>query len=446
MNITRSSPVRRRIKVKRRIGGRYRPTRRHGRSSMASAKMPLIAVAGVAALLGGFALVGHLSSGPATAFDSTPGGMIIYTAPGNTDGIREMPAELINLLLELGRQNRSVELVQLAADGSAESQTIDLTPRVNGKPDAPKLTVTAEMDQQIMRDIEEKITQEINRAKPTTDGRATYLGLVTYHPPSDKVGPDTPVYIFSNLMDTVAPTSLDKVAWQQEQADKVLSNVMATGDIPTWFEGRRVTFVVTPVAGDQIALRPGQRMFLESFWTDLAQTGNPANVRFVDGPGVNTAVAYGPIPAIEVPGVPDIEPVPSPDVPGEYQCDVPATTHFTVLSATNRVTEFKDKASLIQALEPCVAVIQPGAKVHLGGWATWEFCVDELGAPVTDGFDLTVYDAVSQQRADMVKDLLITDLGVTVPIEAVGHGVGNLPYQPASSANNAVVLITITNP
>ena len=66
-----------------------------------------------------------------------------------------------------------------------------------------------------MRGIEEKIIKEINRAKPTTDDRATYLSLVTYHPPSDKVGPDTPVFIFSNLLDTVAPTSLDKVAWWQ---------------------------------------------------------------------------------------------------------------------------------------------------------------------------------------------------------------------------------------
>jgi len=186
-----------------------------------------------------------------------------------------------------------------------------------------------------------------------------------------------------------------------------------------------VTFVVTPVAGQQQKLSDLQVGYQHAVWEGIATAAGASNVTFFDGTGTT-------------PGTGTIPPVPIPDpnakINSEQQgptrtCTLPSPALF-VPDTPNLI----DKNATLTALGECVGTLDPTTKITVEGHT----------AAVAGGDEASATD-LSTQRATEVAALL-RELGVPAEnvAQVVGYGEAEPLVEPASDPANRAVVVTFT--
>lgn len=98
--------------------------------------------------------------------------------------------------------------------------------------------------------------------------------------------------MFSPLLDTKDPVDFRELAFD-EAPPSVIKATKKAGDLPD-LKGREVTFVVTPVAGDQKKLSKLQIGYQRAVWEGLATASGAKKVTFYDGTGTTLPPARCP--------------------------------------------------------------------------------------------------------------------------------------------------------
>jgi hypothetical protein len=367
-------------------------------------------------------------------------GVVAYTAPGETDSAYAMPPDVSDSILQCAKDKRPLDVIRIEADGKSSRQTIDLTPYVDGE--APTVEVRQVQVIKQTNDKLESLLADMNQPTPGTDARATYLGLVDAQPFS-RFTETTPVWVFSTLLDTADPTNLRELSWAEEGTEQVLETIKNDEFIPTWLAGHEaVTFIRTAPAGPQ-ELYPKDVTYVEGLFRGLMEQAGVKEVSFVAMPP-SEAVSTEPIPPVSVSGVPETPTVSvNPDT-GETTCAVTTTARFSLVNSREEV-ELLDRAALVADLRDCASHLSPEATVLCKGFTAWPGPLKADGQPVDNPANSI---AISQRRAELVAQVLIEDFGMPggqVKAEGFGNEGAPNPTDPAS-ADNAVVIITITPP
>ena len=132
----------------------------------------------------------------------------------------------------------------------------------------------------------------MNADQATAPGRAALAGLSAISSPAG-----SPVWVFSPMLDTMGAADFNQLAFD-ESPPTVVQAATDAGQLPN-LQGREVTFVVSPVAGEQKKLSDLQVGYQHAIWEGLATAGGASKVTFFDGTG--TTPGTGTIPAIPVP-------------------------------------------------------------------------------------------------------------------------------------------------
>ena len=123
-------------------------------------------------------------------------------------------------------------------------------------------------------------------------------------------------------------------------------------------KGRDVTFVVTPVAGEQTKLSKLQIGYQRAIWDGLAQAAGAKKVTFYDGTG--TTPGTGTITAIPVPD-PNAD-FASADQGKTRTCTLPSPALFVADQPA-----LIDKKATLKALKKCIGDLDSGTKITVEG-------------------------------------------------------------------------------
>jgi outer membrane protein OmpA-like peptidoglycan-associated protein len=338
---------------------------------------------------------------PASATSSsaapvTVAGSVVSTAGSSNEAQVVVPAEVSAQWSALGAGN-GVEGVAVAGDGTTTTEPVAVA-------DSGAATTFAE---------------QVNAVQAQQPGRDALAGLDAVASPAG-----SPVWVFSPLLDTRGALDMNLLAFDQSPPD-VVSAVTAAGELPD-LTGREVTFVVTPVAGQQNALSDVQVGYQHAIWEGIAVAAGASGVTFYDGTG--TQAGTGTIPVVATPD-------PSDKISSEGSgptrtCTLPTPALFLPNEAA-----LIDKQATLTALGECVGTVDPSTKITVQGHTAAVGGGDPQGA-----VDL------STQRATEVAALLQE---VGVPAEnitsVVGLGDSAPLVEPASDPGNRAVVVTFTS-
>jgi outer membrane protein OmpA-like peptidoglycan-associated protein len=338
---------------------------------------------------------------PASATSSsaapvTVAGSVVSTAGSSNEAQVVVPAEVSAQWSALGAGN-GVEWVAVAGDGTTTTEPVAVA-------DSGAATTFAE---------------QVNAVQAQQPGRDALAGLDAVASPAG-----SPVWVFSPLLDTRGALDMNLLAFDQSPPD-VVSAVTAAGELPD-LTGREVTFVVTPVAGQQNALSDVQVGYQHAIWEGIAVAAGASGVTFYDGTG--TQAGTGTIPVVATPD-------PSDKISSEGSgptrtCTLPTPALFLPNEAA-----LIDKQATLTALGECVGTVDPSTKITVQGHTAAVGGGDPQGA-----VDL------STQRATEVAALLQE---VGVPAEnitsVVGLGDSAPLVEPASDPGNRAVVVTFTS-
>jgi len=135
-----------------------------------------------------------------------------------------VPAPITAELTALGGSGSGVEWVAVAGDGSTVTTPIGLA-----GDSAAAIT---------------ELTGKMNAEQSKAPGRSALAGLAAIKSPAG-----APVWVFSPLLDTEGALDFNQLAFD-ESPPTAIKAVTDAGAVPD-LTGREVTFVVTPVAGQQ---------------------------------------------------------------------------------------------------------------------------------------------------------------------------------------------------
>ena len=348
------------------------------------------------------AACGANQSTPAT--EQTPAapvqvkGSVVSTAVSSNEAQVAIPQPVAAGWTSLGQKGSGVEWVSVAGDGGTSSTDVDLAAD-------PAAGVTTVVD-------------NINATAAQADGRSVLAGLDAVASPAK-----SPVWVFSPLLDTESPVDFRELAFD-ESPTSVVKAVKKANELPD-LEGREVTFVVTPVAGDQQKLSKLQIGYQRAVWEGLAKAAGAKKVTFFDGTG--TTPGTGTISAI---GVPD----PNDDFASSDQgttrtCTLPAPALFVADQPT-----LIDKKATLKALAKCVGDLDPGTKITVEGHTAG-----------TAGTNNDFAKELSTQRATEVAALLKElDVPAKNITEVVGYGSSKPIVEPGSDPKNRAVVVTFS--
>lgn len=341
------------------------------------------------------------SSAPTTATSlpapATIAGTIVTTAGSSNEMSLVVPEAVAAQWTGLTGDS-GVEWVAVAGDGTTET-----TPVAFG---GDTTQVTA-------------LTERADGDQSTAPGgRQALAGLDAVASPAG-----TPVWVFSPLLDTAGPMDMTQLAFDQSPPD-VVAAVTAAGKLPD-LTGRTVTFVVTPVAGQQQKLSDLQVGYQRAIWEDVARAAGAADVVFFDGTG--TTPGTGTVPAVPVP-----DPNATIDAQGSgptRTCTLPAPALFLP-----NTPQLIDRAATATALSDCIGSLQSATQITIQGHTAAVGAGDEQAA-----VDL------STQRATEVAAIL-REQGVPAEniTSVVGLGSSQPIVQPASDPGNRAVVVTFT--
>lgn len=263
------------------------------------------------------------------------------------------------------------------------------------------------------------LTEKINADQSAAPGaRQALAGLDAVASPAG-----SPVWVFSPLLDTAGPMDMTQLAFDQSPPD-VVAAVTAAGKLPD-LTGRTVTYVVTPVAGQQQKLSDLQVGYQRAIWEDVARAAGAADVVFFDGTG--STPGTGTIPAVPVP-----DPNATIDAEGSgptRTCTLPAPALFLP-----NTPQLVDRDATATALSECIGSLESATQITIVGHTA-----------ATDGGDEQAAVDLSTQRATEVAALL-REKGVPAENIASVTGVGSSQpiVQPASDPGNRAVVVTFT--
>jgi len=360
------------------------------------------------------------------------GASLLYTAPTATQAALVLPASVRTLLCELGMGGQAVKLIRIQPDGTTKARDVDLTPRLDGRPDGPILKVKDRAEDAIEALIAE-LEAEMNTPSADSSGRALYSGLLRTSFPKNK-----PVIILSSLIDLAQPMDARELGFGVAPS-RVSEALVESGYVPA-LNSARVTFVVVPTSGDQPQLRTPETAYMKDVWEAvLTEAAAAASIEFIDAPDGGPSHATGPTPVLELPELPGmpIKPTPDPADPSKKVCVVPSSTYFAY-----GTSELADEGKVTAALKPCIAqAVAANAELSIDAWTSYEGPLNPEGRPTHNPEkDL----ALATSRAQTLAKLLIEHLGV--PRDRItgitGHGSANQPFpdDPRSHRNRVVIV------
>ena len=328
----------------------------------------------------------------------TVAGSVVSTAGSSNEAQIVVPDAVAAEWAELGGDN-GVEWVAVAGDGTTRTEPVGFSG------DAKAATAA--------------FTEKLKAFQAQAPGRAALAGLDALTSP-----PGSPVWVFSPMLDTRGALDMNQLAFDQSPPD-VVAAVQAAGALPD-LTGRAVTFVVTPVAGQQNELSDVQVGYQHAIWEGVATAAGASKVTFFDGTG--TGAGTGTIPVVATPDPTDK--ISSQGSGPTRTCTLPTPALFLPDQAT-----LIDKAATLTALGECVGTIDPTTKITVQGHTAAVSGGDPQGA-----IDL------STQRATEVAALL-QEIGVPAENITSVTGVGDSAplVQPATDPGNRAVVVTFTS-
>lgn len=325
-------------------------------------------------------------------------GTVVSTAVSSNEMQVAVPDPVNASWTALGQKGSGLEWVTVAGDGTAQTSEIDLATD-------PAAAVAA-------------VPEKINANAAAVDGRSVLAGLSAVDSPAK-----TPVWVFSPLLDTEEPLDFRELAFD-ESPTSVVKAIKKADALPD-LEGRDVTFVVTPVAGEQATMSKLQIGYQRAIWEGLANAAGAKKVTFYDGTG--TAPAAGTISAIPVPD-------PNDDFASDDQgttrtCTLPSPALFVADQPT-----LIDKKATLKALKKCVGDLDSGTKITVEGHTAG-----------SSGTSNAFAKKLSTQRATEVAALLKElDVPAKNIVEVVGHGSSKPIVEPDTDPKNRAVVVTFS--
>jgi outer membrane protein OmpA-like peptidoglycan-associated protein len=325
-------------------------------------------------------------------------GTVVSTAVSSNEAQVSVPEPVAAAWTSLGQKGSGLEWVSVAGDGAATTTDIDLAT----DPAAGATTVA----------------DKINSDAAQADGRSALAGLEAIESPDR-----SPVWVFSPLLDTVDPVDFRELAFD-ESPPSVVKAVKKADALPD-LKGRDVTFVVTPVAGQQAKLSKLQVGYQRAVWEGLAKAAGAKNVTFYDGTG--TTANTGTISAVPVPD-------PNADYASEDQgttrtCTLPSPALFVADQPA-----LIDKKATLKALKKCVGDVASSTKITVEGHTAG-----------SSGTSTEFAEKLSTQRATEVAALLKE---LDVPAEniekVVGYGSSKPLVEPGTDPKNRAVVVTFS--
>lgn len=326
-------------------------------------------------------------------------GSVVVTAGSSNESAITVPEPIQADWAELGATGSGVELVTVGGDGKTTTVPTDLSGDAVAQVSA--------------------LTDAMNAADAAVPGRSALAGLEAVSSPAG-----APVWVFSPMLDTKAPLSFTQLAFD-ESPPKVVAAVKKADRLPT-LKGRAVTFVVTPVAGEQEELSELQVGYQRAVWEGVAKAAGAKKVTFFEG--TQAAPGSGTIPAV---------PVPKPDdkIDSEQKdaktstCTLPSPALFLPDQAT-----LIDKPATLKALKDCVGDLQGSTMITVEGHTA--------GA---SGSDNTFAKDLSTRRATEVAALLRElDVPARNITKVVGYGSSQPIVKPSTDPKNRAVVVTFT--
>ena len=326
-------------------------------------------------------------------------GTVVSTAGSFNEAGVVVPDPIAAELAKLGGSGSGVEWIAVAGDGATKTTPVDLTQ------DAAGAVAT--------------LTQQMNDAQAKSPGRATLAGLDAVSSPKG-----SPVWVFSPLLDTRGAVNFGQLAFDESPptAIKAMQAAKAVPDLT----GREVTFVVTPVAGQQKALSKLQVGYLRAIWEGVATAGGASKVTFFDGTG--TGAGTGTIPAVPVPNPNDT--INSAQQGVKRTCTLPSPALFVPDQAA-----LIDKAATLKALGACVGQLDPSTRITVEGHTAGTPGGDEAFAT-----DLSTRRAT--EVAALLRELKVPAKNIS---QVIGYGSAKPIVQPASDPGNRAVVVTFTS-
>ncbi|MFT3860723.1 OmpA family protein [Micropruina sp.] len=343
-------------------------------------------------LLAGCAPASGPSATPSANASAPPvGGTVISTGDSPNQMVTTLPQAVADQWNALASQDAGVEWVS-----TPNTTTIDTTARAVGGAGSQQLV------------------DAINGTAGTGTDRSVLAALNDLKSPAG-----SPVWVFSPLLDTRDPLNFNELAFDEPPAD-VVKAIKKAKQLPD-LEGRLVSFVINPVAGDQAALSDLQNGYLHTVWEGLAKAAGAKRVEFFDGTGTAPGQGVGPVVA-----VPQPDDVDTATQGTEVVCTLPTPALFVINTPT-----LIDRAKTLQGLKKCLAKAPQNYRVVVEGRTS--------GDPSDNG-RATV--ELSKQRATVVA-VLLKDLGVPAKAiyKVVGYGRSKPLVQPPSDARNRAVVV-----
>ena len=336
------------------------------------------------------------SATSSSAAPVTVAGSVVSTAGSSNEAAVTVPDPVAAQWAALGGGN-GVEWIAVAGDGTTTTEPVAA---------AADGAATA-------------FAEQMNAVQAQQPGRDALAGLDALASPAG-----SPVWVFSPLLDTRGSLDMNLLAFDQSPPE-VVDAVSAAGQLPD-LKGRDVSFVVTPVAGQQNALSAGQVGYQHAIWEGIATAAGASKVTFYDGTG--TGAGTGTIPVVATPD-------PSDKISSEGSgptrtCTLPTPALFRPNEAA-----LIDKQATLTALADCVGTVDPTTKITVQGHT----------AAVPGGDPQGAVD-LSTQRATEVA-VLLQEVGVPGEniTSVVGLGDSSPLVQPASDPENRSVVVTFTS-
>jgi outer membrane protein OmpA-like peptidoglycan-associated protein len=339
------------------------------------------------------------SSGSTAATAVKVKGSVVSTAGSSNEMEAVVPDPIKADWTALGSKGSGVELVQVGGDGRTYPKKSDLTGDANAQIEA--------------------LTNDINGFDAEAPGRSALAGLDKISSPAG-----SPVWVFSPLLDTREPLDFTELAFD-ESPNSVVKAVTKAGKLPK-LKGRSVTFVVSPVAGQQKKLSALQVGYQHAVWEGLARAGGAKKVTFFNGTG--TTPGAGTIPAVPVPDPNDK--INSEKSGRKTTCTLPSPALFVSDQAT-----LIDKKATLKALQECLDTVNGSTTITVEGHTSGY-----------SGSDNAFTKSLSVRRATevaaLLRELKVPAKNIT---KVTGYGSSKPLVKPSSNPKNRAVVVTFTS-
>jgi outer membrane protein OmpA-like peptidoglycan-associated protein len=231
--------------------------------------------------------------------------------------------------------------------------------------------------------------------------------------------------VFSPLLDTKDPLNFTDLAFD-ESPPSVVKAVKKADKLPP-LKGRQVTFVVSPIAGEQKKLSALQVGYQRAVWEGVAKAAGAKKVTFFEGTG--TTPGTGTVPAIPVPDPNDKINSEKTDAK-TTTCTLPSPALFIADQAA-----LIDKKATLKALRECLDTVDGSTTITVEGHTSGY-----------SGSDNEFAKSLSVRRATevaaLLRELKVPAKNIT---KVTGYGSTKPLVEPSTNPKNRAVVVTFTS-